>query len=46
MLFKYWKAPMIRNFAFVTLSYLSGLVAWYWLRLQTAFAAPLAPVKV
>ena len=29
----------------VTLSYLSGLVAWYWLRPQTAFAAP-KPVKV
>jgi hypothetical protein len=44
MLFTYWKAPMIRNFAFFTPSCLSGpfLVAWEWLRPQTACAAPLA----
>jgi hypothetical protein len=44
MLFSYRKAITIRNFAFVAPPSLSGpfLVAWGWLRPQTACAAPLA----
>jgi hypothetical protein len=44
MLFTYWKAPMIRNFAFVAPSFLFGpfFVAEEWLRPQRACAAPLA----
>jgi hypothetical protein len=44
MLFNYRKVTTIRNFAFVVPSSLSGpfLMAWEWLRPQTACAAPLA----